>query len=648
MAAKKYLVISDLRGGRNGFDAPLSLPENQCVEALNVDFHEGMLGHKRHGSSAFSDMTATAGTPRGYLSSLFRGSHYTYGDELFFVDSSTPPLMAHRGAIWTSPWMTIYFGDSIAANPEAIHAVTFNNRTYIAFNSGLDRLHYWTYDDNHTRDSIYRVGLPTPGTPTVVDTRVWPYTTFNNYYKIAWITKYGDTIDNRSECSPVVSILTTTTTYTRLITIPAVPSGENITHWELYQSNDGDIYHLVATTAIATTTYTDTSYALITTGDADPVSGANTPPVSWKYLATDGNRLIGGGQWGTSAVQSRVWFTPVLGASDVGDAERVPPANYIDLDAYDGDVITGVVGSFMGNVVVFKSRAIWRLVPTGEGDAPYRAVCLTKAVGCVAPKSICQGDDENGSPALYFMSRRGPYRLGSSGLQYIGRDIEDVIATMNARATVVSHAVWHPDKHQMWFWVALGSDSYPSVILVLDTALARSTTGGCRGGWVKYTGPIATARCSIGWNGSDLAYGSYVNPVPYAGSAATSVLLLKGDQSGVLNDNGTAYQGYVKTKPYALAGLGMNCGVGQSHLTAKAAANVTITQTLDRDYGAETRLSTCSLAPVEQEARVQRQFEGSDMAGAGVVQFQLGDEAASSQAWTLDALMVPYTTHEER
>ena len=36
------------------------------------------------------------------------------------------------------------------------------------------------------------------------------------------------------------------------------------------------------------------------------------------------------------------------------------------------------------------------------------------------------------------------------------------------------------------------------------------------------------------------------------------------------------------------------------------------------------------------------------MAGAGVVQFQLGDAAASSQSWTLDALMVPYLTHEER
>jgi hypothetical protein len=298
--------------------------------------------------------------------------------------------------------------------------------------------------------------------------------------------------------------------------------------------------------------------------------------------------------------------------------------------------------------VVFKSRAIWRLVPTGEASGPYRAVCLTKAIGCVAPKSICQGDDENGSPALYFLSRRGPYRLGASGLQYLGRDVEDVIATMNQRATVVGHAVWHPDKHQVWFWIAVGTDSYPSKILVLDTALSRPTTGGCRGGWSVFTGPMGTARCSLAWNGTALSYGSYVNTVPYVGSAATSLLLLKCDQSGVGTDNGTAYQAYVTTKPYALGGLGFNCGVGQGHLTAKAASNVTITQTLTRDYGAESRTATCSLTAGGLETRVQRQFEGADLAGAGVVQFQLGDAAASSQAWTLEALMVPYTTHEER
>ena len=139
-----------------------------------------------------------------------------------------------------------------------------------------------------------------------------------------------------------------------------------------------------------------------------------------------------------------------------------------------------------------------------------------------------------------------------------------------------------------------------------------------------------------------------LNQRPYVGSSAAINRILRCDEPSVYTDYGTAYQAYVKTKPYALAGLGHNCSVGQTHLVAAASDNTTITQTIDRDFGAETRISSCSLTAENTETRVQRQFEGSDMAGAGVVQFQVGDAAASSQSWTLDALMVPYLTHEER
>jgi hypothetical protein len=149
--------------------------------------------------------------------------------------------------------------------------------------------------------------------------------------------------------------------------------------------------------------------------------------------------------------------------------------------------------------------------------------------------------------------------------------------------------------------------------------------------------------------GSTLKSGNYRNVTnPYIGSSVTNNLILRCDEAGVWADNGTSYQSYVKTKPYALGGLGFNCAVGQSHLSAKASTGATITQTLDRDYGAETRTSTCGLTATGLETRVQRQFEGSDLAGAGVVQIQLGDGAAASQSWTLDALMVPYTGQEER
>jgi len=644
--AKKYLVIGDLRGGRNGADAPLSLPDTQAVECLNVDFYDSTLGRKRNGAAEYVDtFAAGATTPTGLISSLFYGT-YSYGSVAFCVDNAATPILNYTTA--GTSWTKINLGDTIASAPYAVQTATFNNRVYFAFDSSVNRLHFWALESTLDDNTLYRVGLPAPtAAPTAANAGGGDQYGTTRYYKVAWITKPGTTIENRGELSASVEYDPATTAGPVRVTQPAVPSGENITHWEVYGSTDNVNFVLLSTVAIGTTTYDDAANPAAYTGTSAPTVGINTVPVSWKHIASDGNRLLGAGNW-EGGNQSRVWFTPVYGALDVGDAERVPLNNYIDVGAYDGDAVTGLVGSFMGNTVVFKSRQIWRLVPTGDGDAPYKAVCLTKAIGCVATKSIVVGEDENGSPALYFMSHRGPYRIGTGGLEYVGRDIEDITALLNQSATVVSHAVWHPARHQMWFWLALNSDTYPTVRVVLDTHLCRRSTGGVRGGWVKQTGVSCTAVCSMMY-GSTLKSGNYRNATnPYVGSSVTNNLILRCDEAAVWADNGTAYQSYIKTKPYALGGLGFNCAVGQSHLSAKAASGATITQTLDRDYGAETRTSTCSLTATGLETRVQRQFEGSDLAGAGVVQMQLGDASASSQSWTLDALMVPYTGHEER
>ena len=642
---RKFLVIGDLRGGRNGADAPLSLPDNQCVEALNVDFYEGTLGRKRNGAAEYSLTFAAGGTtPTGLISSLNYGA-FSYGSIAFCVDNAATPIVNYTGNGLT--WTKINTGDTIATAPASVQTIVFNNRVYFAFDSTVDRLHFWALESALDDNTFYRVGLPAPAAPTAANATGGDQYALTRYYKIAWIYKPGSTIVNRSELSASVTLDPATTAGPITVTQSAVPSGENITHWEVYGSNDGDNYYLLSTVEIATTTYSDAANPALFTGDAAPVVGDNTVPGSWKYIGTDGNRLLGAGNW-EGGNQSRVWFTPVYGSSDVGDAERVPTNNYIDVDAYDGDAVTGIVGSFMGNTVVFKSRAIWRLVPTGDATGPYKAVCLTKAIGCVAPKSICLGEDESGNPAIYFMSHRGPYRIGAGGLEYCGRDIEDVTALLNQSATVIAHAVWHPNRHQVWFWVALNSDTYPTVRLVLDTHLCQRTTGGVRGGWTKHTGVSCMAVCSLMY-GSTLRFGNYrIVTNPYIGSSATNNLILRCDESAVWADHGTAYQSYVKTKPYPLGALGFNCSVGQSHLSAKATTGATITQTIDRDYGVETRTASCLLTALSGESRVQRQVEGSEMQGAGVVQFQLGDASALNQSWTLDALAVPYSRQEER
>jgi hypothetical protein len=134
---------------------------------------------------------------------------------------------------------------------------------------------------------------------------------------------------------------------------------------------------------------------------------------------------------------------------------------------------------------------------------------------------------------------------------------------------------------------------------------------------------------------------------PYIGRASGTAIW-KLDTSAT-DDAGTAFQAYIKTKPLILAPIGQNVGVGQSILVAKALAGCTITQTLDRDYGLETRTSTALLTAEGSESRVIRKFEASDLSQAGAVQVQLGDGSAiASGAWVLDALELPIFPQEQR
>src|SRR5262252_18023 len=64
MASTSYerLIIGDLRRGRNGTDPPFSLQDQECVEALNVDYYNATLARKRGGADALS-LTFSAGGP---------------------------------------------------------------------------------------------------------------------------------------------------------------------------------------------------------------------------------------------------------------------------------------------------------------------------------------------------------------------------------------------------------------------------------------------------------------------------------------------------------------------------------------------------------------------------------------------------------
>src|SRR5689334_17034636 len=130
------LTILDLRGGRNGYDPPMLVPDDQCVEALNVDGWEGSIANKRGGASAIG-VTFSAGGPfGGRIVSLLR--HVPFGDESaaeFWAADTTGLLARLAGA---ATWTAVTVKDALTT-PSEVHGVSLGGFFHLAYDSAQNR-----------------------------------------------------------------------------------------------------------------------------------------------------------------------------------------------------------------------------------------------------------------------------------------------------------------------------------------------------------------------------------------------------------------------------------------------------------------------------------------------------------------------------
>lgn len=658
---KDDLIVVGVLNGRNGVDPPLSLPDDQAVEMLNIDRYHGMMGRKRPGSDLVTETGGTAFSSG--LQSLFRhvpGADETLA-ELWAIDGAATPIVKRMTAGTTFADVTL--DDAISTKPQEVMVAPLNGKLFLAYDSPQDRLH--CYDPTLGSPRVRRVGIaPGVAAPTVANTGGGAYAAVARWYRVRWVHEVSaQPVTRRSEPTPAVAFTPSGAGTAARVTRPAIPN-EGETGWELEVSLDNVTWNVLASdylkpagagVPIATTFYDDsvvtTAYAGFAASD---LSGAYGLFPSVKSLISDGNRLLGAGAWESagatsSGKNSRVWYTPVLGSADKGDDERVPnqtsQKNWVDLNENDGGGIVGL-GLVNSTPIVFKYRAIWKLIPTGDVVTPYLPKKLIDGIGCVAQKSIAIGEDEGGRPALYFLSHRGAYRLLATGLlQYLGRDNEDLTVNLGA-TTVVAHAVYYPAIHQYWLWIATGVSNDPDTRLVFDPLLGETDpVGRIRKGWFKHTGNAAGARCACLF-ANTLGAAMSRDLKPYMGRSSGTVIY-KCDTTNTM-DNATAFQATITTKPLRTGPPGTNIGVAESYLLAEANPNVTITQTLSRDYGLETRASTVGLTPDATETRVLKKFEASALSGAGTVHVTIGDGSALAQNWVLDTLTIPITAQERR
>jgi hypothetical protein len=658
IADKNGLVwINDLTGGLNDTDAPQDLAANQCQIAQNVEWVTTKFAQRRQGGTNGMHATEPWGS-QASLVSLMR--HTPTADEgaaeLFGVDNQATPMLGRLAG--GNQFVAVTVADAwTQADAKYINGVSLNGKFFTAGNAGsVDRLHVIE------SGTMRRVGLATPAAATVANTGGGTYAATLRYYKVQW---FNSSVSPRphSELSPAVSFTPSGAGTHARVTRPALP-GESETHWHLWGSPDGVNYYLIAKTAVGTTTFDDNTapanYATLGTtifGTTTPAAGFPTdadyftPPMSAKYLLADEDRLLLLGSWETASAASAVMWTPVNGTTPteflVADDERVPSTNRLDLDRQDGGGITGG-GILSGTIYVFKLSHIYQLRRTGDADLPYQAIPVTKSLGALSHKSIVVGEDDLGRECLYFLSRRGPYRLTADGLEYLGRDIETLWGTVNQSATTPPFGVWHQDKRQVQWWLTTGASTTPDQKLVFHARYGRRTeSGNVRGGWAIHTegAALAFSACMFA---NTLGATMSLDLKPYVGQRWISLSdpdgpCIKYDADGAILDRGglSGFVARVQTGAFPPGGLGMKGRVTQAYVIGTP-VNRTIQIDIVEDFGARTRTGLAVLpAATASETRVVAKVDGDARAtDVMYVAIEIDDTTAfpAVAEWAVDAV----------
>lgn len=643
------LTIGTLRGGMNNTEPAVALPQDQCVLAQNVEWIDSMLGERRHGSDAI-DLTGAGVASRDQITLLHR--HLPTSDdtaaELYALGlTSTTTLTLSRK---TTSWGDVTISDTptkTGVYPFQWQAVTIHGKTFFAYKSDVDRLHLV---DGAAQTALRRAGLKAPtAAPTAANTGSGTLSG-TRYYRVRFTIQSGGTTVLRSEPSAVLTHAPSGSGSAIRVTKPA-DTGENATHWELEASTGNVNFYVIATTAVGTTTYDDsTNY--VTDYAANPLSEdledyALLP--SARYLTTDEDRLIWGGSHDDESMQSRVGWTPVKNADGVGNDERMESDTdpTIDLDGYRGGPLTGLSSPVLGTIVGFKFQHIYKLLRTGEREKAYQALLLTDARGALHG-SVVEGLDEQGRPCVYFLDPFvGPSVFGVGGIRSCGLDLFATWQTVNLDATqVICRGLYYPAKRQVHWWIATGDSNVPDTRIVLHTQHTRFADDGVRKGWAVWTGPAsgALAACLFADNIDDGAARSKTL-VPYVGLVGNG-LVHRCDTGD--DDNGTAFHARIVTKPITATSILDNTGITTGALVGEAVTDAAIDVSFSRDFGAETvTVSDVSFTPAGSETSVIARLDALTISECAVVQVEFADtDPASGERWALDQLVLRGTTEQ--
>lgn len=632
--------LDDFTGGLNDTDPPEQIGDNQLQVAQNIEWIATKVAQRRQGGQN-NIGTEVWGAAKSVVW-LFRHTPSTNENaaELWGMDTSATVVL---GRLVTGiNWSAITVGDAIS-NAALADAVSFDGKLFIAYDSAVDRLHHWD------GTSFLRTGLVAAAAPTVVNTGAGAYAATQRWYKITWQRSDTGGLFIDSELSTAVSFTPSGAGTAARVTRPSLP-GEGEVAWLLYGSPDNINFYFLSSIAAATTTADDSvAPSLYATSTSQPgyPSAADyfTVPPSARYLLVDGARLLMLGSWEVAAYTSRVWWTPVLRSTApvyfIADSQRVPSANFLDLDPSDGGGLTGAA-MFGGSPYAFKLARIYRLNVTTNALKPYTRTVISRTRGAISHRSIVVAEDDEGNDCLYFLGRRGAYRYGPYGMEFLGRDIKTTWKTVNISSTTPPFAVYHADAQQIWWWVATGSSNTPTTVLVLNLQYAkRQENNTTRGGWVTYTGDVAVALAAVMFArvlGATMSLDlkPYVAQVYASGDPDGPVIMY--DADGVTADGvrATAYTASLKSKAFNPGGRDKLGGVLEAFVTAQPTGR-TLNISAIRNYG-ETIPGSVAIAAAGTVTRDDQKVENLTCGECKTLELQIDDSGQGSRAWVLDTI----------
>lgn len=638
MASIPDLSITSITG-MNDTDPSSELGATECQLALNVEFFFSSLCERRAGMDAIdiSSLTLTGQTAAVHINEWFP-TNDVHSPELFAIfaapaSASVNPVAAVRDGsvsgqpVWTS--VTIPSGSKILTAIPGIYnirAQSLNGLLFLAYDSGNPRLHVW--DQTNWRVT----GLAQPGAPTATAVGVGALIS-TRYYRVRVQQKSGSKVIRQSEPSTSVSVNGAGSDHIHIVqgTVP----GEGETHWVVEGSADNSTFYVLATVVIATTTYDDSTVDPLTFS-SNPQSaaiGAYVLQPSFRYVANDGDRLLGAGNWNDPSLDSTVYWSPVSSDPGVGNSERQPVTatggaaitTSIALDNYAGGGITGISSAINGNWYAFKYGRIYMMTRTGDATLAYDVLTLSTSRGAIKG-SIIEGADESGAACVYFLDPTyGPSRIGPGGLVTL-EGLRTTWKRVNLNAQhVVATGCFYKYKRQVHWWVAADGADEPTLKLIAQTDnMVWEGQSAVKGGWSLADGTIAKALRVATYTEWVIESDNSISLSERPFIATNGPLIARTDVN--TTDNGTAYVAKLITRPYVQTGILNWWGVMVGSLLASANLGQSVKVQLIRDWGLETiGPLTVSLSPAVSETYVISILDNLALSHAHAIQVQLSD-----------------------